>query len=443
MHSLKNQIIVARYNENINWLLKYKDLTTIYNKGPLNIPKIFNIINLPNFGREGHTYLYHIISNYDNLADKTLFIQAKIDDHQTFFIEDYFKNDCEFIGKNSRLNINELKKEINHGKKWKIEKESGAMRPSIYTPYKWLVDLIGIEIKDLENDFDVIWGANFSVSKNLIHKKPKIFYQNILRYLDYHKNPEEGHFLERCWKLIFMNEFFPKKVIDSIFIKNLSNYQNNKINNINNINNINKNISNNLMHIWIINDSNNLDYKNYKIGLIPSYSTFFEFKPKIINNSFTLYISTYIHFKILNNNCGSCYEIIFDNNSSIIIFNNNILQSYSSNTNGLKFNKKMMEINFSFEFSNEKRMFIVKNKENIIFNIIDNLPIHTLIENENYTFSIKNISESDLLLDYESDLLNDTINDSIKLFFVNNNYNKDYGSFYINNYLDYYINYVN
>jgi len=69
---MKTEIVVARYNENLSWLKKLpKDIIiTVYNKGndDINIPSI----KLPNIGRESHTYLYHIIKNYNNLADQTI-----------------------------------------------------------------------------------------------------------------------------------------------------------------------------------------------------------------------------------------------------------------------------------------------------------------------------------------------------------------------------------
>ena len=70
-------MVVARYNENIEWVLPYNDIAVIYNKG-LEIKLPFNnIINLENIGREGHTYLYHIIENYNSLtSDKIIFTQG-------------------------------------------------------------------------------------------------------------------------------------------------------------------------------------------------------------------------------------------------------------------------------------------------------------------------------------------------------------------------------
>ena len=69
--------------ENIQWLLPIIDYVIIYNKGLDNldyIPKN-KIIKCENIGREGGTYLKHIIDNYNNLDDYTIFIQGKIYDH--------------------------------------------------------------------------------------------------------------------------------------------------------------------------------------------------------------------------------------------------------------------------------------------------------------------------------------------------------------------------
>jgi hypothetical protein len=52
----KFQIVVARYNEDIRWLLPYKQIAIIYNKGLYNdIINKFETITLKNVGRESHT----------------------------------------------------------------------------------------------------------------------------------------------------------------------------------------------------------------------------------------------------------------------------------------------------------------------------------------------------------------------------------------------------
>ena len=65
------EIVVARYNETLGWLNEYpfnQFKYIIYNKGDnYTFVKtgVQQIINLENVGRCDHTYLYHIIENYN------------------------------------------------------------------------------------------------------------------------------------------------------------------------------------------------------------------------------------------------------------------------------------------------------------------------------------------------------------------------------------------
>ena len=75
------EIVVARYNENLEWLKHHpfsEYNVIIYNKGTNNNfykpKKLKYIENLENVGKCDHTYLYHIIKNYDNLSDITIFL---------------------------------------------------------------------------------------------------------------------------------------------------------------------------------------------------------------------------------------------------------------------------------------------------------------------------------------------------------------------------------
>ena len=65
-----NEIVVARYEENIDWLTLIEGFEfKVYNKKSGE-----NL--LENVGRESHTYLSHIVKNYENLADFTVFLQG-------------------------------------------------------------------------------------------------------------------------------------------------------------------------------------------------------------------------------------------------------------------------------------------------------------------------------------------------------------------------------
>lgn len=72
-------LVVAKYKEDTAWLheIKHADGVFVYDKsGESN-----NNLPLPNVGREAHTYLHHIVSMYEQLADVTLFMQGNPFDH--------------------------------------------------------------------------------------------------------------------------------------------------------------------------------------------------------------------------------------------------------------------------------------------------------------------------------------------------------------------------
>lgn len=72
-------IVVARYNENIDWLLPEMKNCIIFNKGkPIGLT---NEISLPNVGREADTYLNYIIQYYNAFPDVVVFTQGNISDH--------------------------------------------------------------------------------------------------------------------------------------------------------------------------------------------------------------------------------------------------------------------------------------------------------------------------------------------------------------------------
>jgi hypothetical protein len=91
-------IVVSKYMEDVQWVLAYNDIAIVYNKSsPYDISLVWNyqccwdenshhslqnVVNLPNVGREGNTYLSHIITNYDNIiSERTIFVQASPFEH--------------------------------------------------------------------------------------------------------------------------------------------------------------------------------------------------------------------------------------------------------------------------------------------------------------------------------------------------------------------------
>ena len=205
------QIVVARYNENIDWLNSEKDHCIIYNKSkPLNIP---NEIILPNVGRESHTYLWHIINNYHRLADITVFTQARLSDHR-FGKDDVchllkMKNEAEVNGKSNVLDISNWEKNIHVCARpnWNVTNNRLFFLHNNYLNHKrktfgdWFVE--HTNQKEYPNPLKWYGNGIFAISKEIILKNPKSYYEMLIKQVEHHIDPSEGHFFERSWYYIF------------------------------------------------------------------------------------------------------------------------------------------------------------------------------------------------------------------------------------------------
>lgn len=192
------EIVVARYNENLNWLNHYFEFITVYNKGSSSPGD--EDIKLDNVGRESHTYLTHIIDNWDNLSEKTFFCQGHINDHSTWPIYKYLFN-------NRHLNINLDCHQSTCYQFWGhlIINNPKYLNSISYSPYtfgQWW-DKFVKKPKPSPKDFKWGSGAIFSVSKSLIKQNSLKYYQNLRESLRNCQNPEEGHYFERSWFYIF------------------------------------------------------------------------------------------------------------------------------------------------------------------------------------------------------------------------------------------------
>ncbi len=190
------EIIVARYNEDLNWLYNYYHIVKVYDKGNMYSNES---IKLDNIGREGHTFLYHIINNWDNLSGLIFFVQGNILDHDIYPINFYLftKNHLTINLSCNRTNFENFWGHLipNKSKYWNIQS-------SELTYNEWW-DKYVQKPKPLKENFKWCPGGIFSVSRQLIYQNSKEYYQNLLSSLRNINNPEEGHYLERSWYYIF------------------------------------------------------------------------------------------------------------------------------------------------------------------------------------------------------------------------------------------------
>lgn len=224
------EIVVARYNEDLKWLNTYPFNIfpiTIYNKGvntEFTIQSQHRIIQLDNVGRCDHTYLYHIVHNYNHLADITIFLPGS--------------NDIDYKKKKSRNLIYEilkhkkavflsiestdiLKKFYNfkldtwkctHEKNDQLYSKTTNMNNSLelspIRPFgRWYQYYFG-NLKIKNSSFCGI----FSISKINILQKPVHYYEIFLKQLETSANPEIAHYIERSWAAI-LHPFYKNNVV--------------------------------------------------------------------------------------------------------------------------------------------------------------------------------------------------------------------------------------
>lgn len=185
-------LIVSRYKENIDWisLINNNINVIIYNKF------YDEKIKLQNVGREGHTYLTHIINNYDNLSDFTIFSQGDPFHHYSNFLKEidnfYYNED-----KSQKYYLKFLCPHAKEGIYANFDKAHKTGLPMYY-----FFDLLfNMKLKP-QTILNVYYGAQFIVHKNNILSKPKQFYSFLLKFLSYDIDPIEGYIFERLWLYI-------------------------------------------------------------------------------------------------------------------------------------------------------------------------------------------------------------------------------------------------
>lgn len=223
---MKASLIISRFDEDLSWLNKQNNFKkVIYNKGKeISNQNFKNIINLKNVGRESHTWLHHIVKNYYDLDDVSIFLQGKIDDLGCQAYKDpkdYLKyiNKYGFVASRFGLlgplhwsyNVG-IEKDIRYKKAW----DSGNISRSKVGFRRFAKRLF----PEIPYFVSTSYGGCFAVKKEVILKNKISFYKNLLNLLSNHINPIEGHYIERLWCYMFTkNKFLYKSIKDVLRTK--------------------------------------------------------------------------------------------------------------------------------------------------------------------------------------------------------------------------------
>jgi hypothetical protein len=210
-------LVIARYNEDLKWINedpynKYQNI--IYNKSDNSnfskSDKTGEVVSLPNVGRCDHTYLYHIIRNYDNLASITVFLPGSTNMENKKGKSARLLKEIETSNQNVFLcsKYENVQKELYDFQLdgWKASDEKNSvLNPEMkldsakIRPFgKWFSD----KFNDLKIEHVSYYGI-FSVNKKEILQHPKSYYEELIKDLETSSNPEAGHFFERSWAAVF------------------------------------------------------------------------------------------------------------------------------------------------------------------------------------------------------------------------------------------------
>lgn len=241
MHMTKPTVdmVVARYKENLEWMFddeinrfldEWVDQIFIYNKsenldfvGNLvyecaetkefsRMPRIRSILPLPNVGGCDHTYLQHIVDNYENLADITVFLPGSLQlnykkdkaielfraielyDCAVFSYRDTKDEGILEAFYNFELSQHQSADPVN------VDEESDdVLVPAAIRPFgKWYDAHFGD--KRVQS---VTYMGIFSVDKRDILQHPRSYYKDLLADFPDAVNTEVAHYFERAWGAVF------------------------------------------------------------------------------------------------------------------------------------------------------------------------------------------------------------------------------------------------
>jgi hypothetical protein len=183
------KLVVARYQENLNWLEDLPYARLVYNKGEdLDL----TCVKLPNFGRESNSYLRYIIDHYHEMDEHVAFLQGRPFDHCPTLLEDL----ANYSGELTLLGSRKVSDGLGRP-------DHGGLNVTEFA------ERIGL-VPPSDEMYEFCVGAQFIVPRRYIHSKPLNWWKKLLELHDVETEPHRGELnkspwlMERLWHYIFL-----------------------------------------------------------------------------------------------------------------------------------------------------------------------------------------------------------------------------------------------
>lgn len=189
-------IVISKYKENIEWTKKIKHKITLYDKSD---NPVSDSIKLKNVGREGETFLYHIVNNYNNLDDITVFLQGNPFEHLQILVGWR----AELSDEEKEKVIDKINKEIKDDAKFTTFYQVLYNVPNFTNGVNTKLNCM----KYYNNVFDFFTispGAQYIVPKENILARPLDFWKKLHKAM--YNEELNGYSQEQLWYFAFKQE---------------------------------------------------------------------------------------------------------------------------------------------------------------------------------------------------------------------------------------------
>jgi len=241
-------VVVAHYNEDLSWIEAYGGPGVnfrVYSKG--EAPAGAEVLS--NVGRESHTYLTHIVKNFDRLADRTVFTQGAapgwgykggnsgsghLTDHISFehYLRPFPTGEDSFFAFSAAVSmpwglqstrvgmLTDTLRTMSNGMcpaggadgwtSWWLDPahphaKAGSRMLAFYNDHILQRAFVPADVMQPVS-LAFAQGARFAVAAERIRSRPRAFYEKLLSLVSHERSPIEGYFIEAMWHDIFHPE---------------------------------------------------------------------------------------------------------------------------------------------------------------------------------------------------------------------------------------------